>query len=79
MSEQDTPAVEPGVYAKIRIDELTVADAYQAVEDPSFWDETMPPVLYHYRLSLEDYERLTVYQHRLLCEWLAEKGVIGAL
>lgn len=70
---------QAGVYARISIDELTLADAYQAVEDPSWWDETMPPILYHYRLSIEDYGRLTVFQHRLLYDWLAKKGVVDAL
>lgn len=65
-----------GVYARIPIDELTLTDAYEAVEDASYFDLTMPAVLYHYSLTLEDYGRLTVYQHRLLVDFLEQQGLV---
>lgn len=71
--------MEDGVYARIPIGELTLRDAYNAVEDASFWDETMPPILYHYRLGVGDYYELTVLQHRLLFDYLVEKGQAYAI
>ena len=68
---------EEGIYARIPIAELTLEDAYQATEDASFWDATMPPVLFHYQLSVADYYKLTVYQHRLLVDYLANQGLIS--
>ena len=70
-------ADKEGVYARIPINELTLEDAYAAVEDVTFWDETMPPILYHFKgIGVADYYRLTVAQHRLLYDFLVGKGIV---
>ena len=60
--------VPEGVYARIPLGQLTLAEAYEQVEDPSFWDDTMAPILFHY--SVSDYWSLRVVEHRRLWEWL---------
>lgn len=67
--------VEEGVYARIPIHDLTVGEAYEQVEDPSFWDDTMPAILYHY--SVVDYWALRVIEHRRLYDWLVEQELIS--
>ena len=64
-----------GVYARIPVQDLRLSEAYETVEDASYWDETMPAVLYHYNLTLEGYGELTVYQHRLLVDYLKGLGL----
>lgn len=66
---------DEGVYARIPVAELSLSDAYAAVDDVSFWDETMPLLLDHFKIGLDDYYKLTVYQHRLLVDYLASKGL----
>ena len=67
---------EEGIYARIPIGELTLEDAYSAVDDVTFWDESMPQILYHFHIGVDDYYRLSVYQHRLLYDFLIRQGVI---
>ncbi len=69
-------ATEEGVYARIPIGDLSLEDAYAAVDDVTFWDETMPPILYHFKMGVADYYQLTVGQHRLLYDFLIRQGVI---
>ena len=72
-------AEQEGIYVRIPINEVTLEDAYAAVEDVAFWDETMPPILYHFKgIGVADYYRLTVGQHRLLYDFLVGNGVIDA-
>jgi len=66
---------DEGIYARIPISELTLEDAYAAVEDVSYWDETMPVVLHQFNIGVGDYYKLTVHQHRLLVDYLVEKGI----
>lgn len=63
-------------YAKIPIGELTLREAVNVIDDPSWWDKTLPPILLHYRISPSEYWELTVYQHRLLYDWLVGIGVV---
>lgn len=67
-----------GVYARIAVQDLRLSEAYEAVEDVSYWNQTMPAVLYHFNITLTDYEQLTVYQHRLLVEYLVAEGLVNA-
>lgn len=67
---------DPGVYARIPIADLTIAEAYEQVDDPSFWDETMPPILFHY--SISDYWALRVHEHGRLWGWLVDGGFVNA-
>ena len=64
----DSP--QEGIWIRIPLDECTLLDAYNLVEDPSFWDETMPAILHFFNLTLDGYYDLTVKQHRLLYEFL---------
>lgn len=68
----DSP--DPGVYAKISIGDLTIAEAYEHVEDPSFWDRSMAPILFHF--SVSDYWGLRVHEHGRLWVYLQEKGLV---
>jgi hypothetical protein len=67
--------VPEGVYARIPISDLTIGEAYEQVEDPSFWDETMPALLFHF--SITDYWGLRVIDHRRLWDWLAQQGLVS--
>jgi hypothetical protein len=66
--------VPEGIYIRTLITDVSLAEAYEQVEDPSFWDETMPPILFHYSLG-KDYWSLTVLEHRRLWDWLVEVGL----
>lgn len=63
-------------FAKIPLGELTLSEAASVVDDPGYWDETLPPILYFYKMSVADYWQLTVKQHRLLADWLASSGLV---
>lgn len=68
-----------GIYVRTPLPDVTVEEAYGHVEDPSYWDDTMAPILHHFNLSLGDYGKLTVYQHRLLFEYLVGRGLADAI
>jgi hypothetical protein len=63
-------------HIKIPLPEVSLLEAANAVEDASYWDRTMPAVLYFYKITVADYWSLTVYQHRLLWDWLVEGGMV---
>ena len=63
-------------FVKVPPDLCPLSLAYQAVDDPSYWDTTMPAILFFYKMSVADYWSLTVYQHRLLWEWLVNSGMV---
>lgn len=70
--------VPDGVYARIPIGDLTVEQARGAVEDDTFWDQTMPAVLHAFpQLTRSDYEQLTVFQHRLFVEFVSNEEPDG--
>lgn len=64
------------MYARIPISDLTIGEAYEQVEDPTFWDKTMPAILFHY--SIADYWSLRVHEHGRLWGWLVEQGLVNA-
>ena len=66
--------MEDGIYARIPIGELSIEEAYDQVEDPSFWDDTMPAIMFHF--SVGDYWKLRVVEHRRLYDFLIERGAI---
>ena len=68
--------MDEGVYARIPIGELTLLEAVEQVDDSSWWDDTMAPILYFYKMSVDDYWSLTVKQHRSLVEFLEKSGVV---
>lgn len=70
----DSP--DPGIYARIPIADLSIAEAYEQVDDPSFWDKTMPDILFHF--NVPDYWALRVHEHGRLWEWLQRKGLVDA-
>ena len=59
--------------AKIPIGQLTLEEARGVVEDPSYWVDTLPVVLFHY--SVSDYWGLTVDEHNSLIDYLVERGL----
>lgn len=64
-------------YAKIPLDEITLAEAATQVDDASWWDDTMPPILLYYKqITVDGYWLLSVKEHRLLYEWLEKSGVV---
>ncbi len=69
---------EEGVFARIPIQDLTLGEAVNSVDDASYWDRTMPAVLYFYKMAVADYWGLTVYQHRLLWDWLVDGGMVDS-
>jgi hypothetical protein len=62
--------------AKIPIGDLTLEEAYNQVEDPSYWSETMPVVLFHF--SIGDYWQLRVSEHAALLDFLTERGLYAS-
>jgi len=63
----DLPHVEMTV--KVPAGDLLLEQAYRYVDDPSFWDVTMPDILASYpQLTVADYWKLTVTEHRFLYE-----------
>jgi hypothetical protein len=70
--------MEDGIYLRINIGDASLREAYDQTDDPSFWDEAMPPILYHYRLTVAEYWELTVAEHRRLFDWLIQIGAINA-
>lgn len=68
--------VPDGVYARIPISDLTIGEAYEQVEDPSFWDTTMAPILFYF--SVSDYWGLKVHEHGRLYEFLKARGLVDA-
>lgn len=66
-----------GVYVRIPLPDCLLSDAMNLVDDPSYWEDTMPAVLLHYRMTLPDYWSLTVHQHRLLVDYLVARGLHG--
>jgi len=64
-------------YAKVPLEELSLLEAADHVDDASWWDNTLPPILQNYpQITIDDYWGLSVKHHRLLCEWLVKSGVI---
>ena len=70
----DAPDNPGPVYAKIPIGELTLAEAADQVDDPSWWQDTMPAVLHFFNVG--DYWALTVDDHRRLVAWATAQGLI---
>lgn len=62
--------------AKVPLGDVRLEDAKDAVEDSSWFFITMPPVLFHYRLSIAEYWALRTYEHRLMVDYLVEKGLL---
>ena len=57
----------PEAFAKIPLDDLTLTEAYEQVDDPSWFDQTLPLVLFHFsQFTVADYWSLTVGEHRAL-------------
>ncbi len=63
-------------YAKIPLDDLTLAEASSQVDDASYWQNTMAPVVYFYKMSPSEYWELRVGDHRVLVEWLETSGMV---
>jgi hypothetical protein len=65
-------------YARVALDDLKLTDAEGEVDDASWWDETMPPILLYYQqITVDGYWQLTVKEHRLMFEWLVKSGVVA--
>lgn len=65
-----------GIFARIPLDEVTLAEAAEIVEDASFFHQTRIPILFHFNLSLADYWSLTVGDHREMVEFLTVRGLV---
>jgi hypothetical protein len=70
--------VPEGIYARIRLVDLTIAEASEQVEDASFWTDTRPLILYHYpQVTLDGYWDLKVGDHQELYDFLKARGLDG--
>jgi hypothetical protein len=79
-SKKSIGKIPDGIYARIPLVELTIAEAYGQVEDPSFWVETRALILFNFpQIRVEDYWGLTVGDHRELYDFLAGQGLAPAL
>lgn len=63
-----------GIYARIPLHELSLSEAANVVDDPAFWHDTMPTILFHF--SVGDYWQLTVGEHRRLYDFLIVRGLV---
>lgn len=73
----DVSRGDDGIYAKIPLVDLTLAEACDQVEDDSFWHRTRVAILAHFpQVGLNDYWDMTVGDHRDLYDWLVAKGEI---
>jgi hypothetical protein len=67
------------LFAKVPLDEVSLAEAMGVVDDGSWWVDTMPPILLNFPVqvpSLDAYWSLTVRDHRSMFEWLLKSGVV---
>ncbi len=62
-------------YAKIPLDDLTLVEAASQVED-FYYQNTLAPVVYFYKISPSEYWELRVGDHRVLVEWLETNGLV---
>lgn len=66
-------------YAKIPLEDVSLAEAMSIVDDGTWWVDTMPPILLNYPVhvpSIDAYWNLSVRDHRALFEWLVKSGVV---
>ena len=70
---------EEGIFARIPLNDVTLAEARDLTEDDGvFFEASMPAILFHYsQIALEDYWSLTVGDHRRLFDWLVLKGLVA--
>jgi hypothetical protein len=66
--------LDDGIYIRIPISDCPLKFAYQAVDDPLFFDETMPGILAAFHLSVDEYWNLTAAQHARMVEWVKAHG-----
>lgn len=65
-----------GVYLRIPLDDASLAEARELVEDASFYEDTRIPILFHFpQVTVDGYWDLTVGDHRKLVEYLNAKGL----
>lgn len=68
---------EEGIYARIQLADVTLAEARDLVDDPTFFDTTRMAVLHPFpQVSLDGYEGLSVGDHRQMVDYLTAKGLI---
>lgn len=69
--------IPDGLYARIPLVDMTLAEAADMVEDPSFWYRTRLPILDRFpQIRLDEYWSLSVGDHRDIYDWLVEQGVL---
>ena len=61
---------------KIPLDDVTLSEASGLVDDASFWQNTLAPVVYFYKMAPSEYWELRVGDHRVLVEWLETSGLV---
>lgn len=66
-----------GIYARIPLADVTLAEAKDLVDDPTFFDETRMAVLHHFpQVSVDGYQELTVGDHRQMVDYLTARGLV---
>ena len=69
---------DEGIFAKIPLQDVTLLEAADLVNDPSFFEDTRIPILFHFpQVGLADYWDLKVGDHRLMVDYLIGRGLYG--
>jgi hypothetical protein len=68
---------EAPIMARIPLDQVTLGEAADIVEDASWFHETRIPLLFHFNVRIGEYWELTVGDHREMVEYLIKRGLIG--
>ena len=81
MAESKSMGDSPdGLYARIPIADITISEAAGLVDDPSFWSDTRPLILFHFpQITLSSYWELSVGDHRDLYEFLLSRGLVDGV
>lgn len=75
--EESLSTEENGVYARIPLADVTLAEAADIVEDPSFFVTTRVAILFHFpQVDVEGYWGLSVGDHREFYDYLVGKGLV---
>jgi hypothetical protein len=75
MPTKDLPE---GIYARIPLDDVILAEACDLVDDKGVWFHTTRiPVLFHFsQVRVDDYWNLTVGDHREMVLFLIARGLV---
>lgn len=77
MRKRGEMSTEEGVFARIPLADVTLAEAKDLVDDSTWFEQTRIPVLYHFpQVTIDGYWDLSVGDHRELVRYLEARGLI---